>query len=598
MVDELGFPMPVPDRSEEELAAILATNPFDDPEVAASAALGPDRRPGQVVDRSTFLLRDIARMRPDVLLAAALRDVTGVDDAIDGEAPAAAGGLGALDDGELRRVAAGWERLISWARAGQARVAAELLARTEGPLGRDSVTGEFSDELRVTTSEAWQIAMRGEGLELYPLLAEALSAGQVDVKKTDTFLRAGAELTPVERGEAIQDLLPAAPTRTWKWISEQMNARAATLHGRKARRRDILDRCNVWAEQAGPGRGRIVADLPVVDAARTFNGVQAAAAALKDVPGETRPLGALRAAALTALVTGDLVLPCPDTVENGATDGATDAIDRTGVVVDDGTNASASLPEPAPLVEPVLDTDLIPVPHDLSGARLTGPAPTGAATPADAAAAGTRVRVIEVPATINVTVPATMLLNPVDMTPGVLEGLGPIPASDAARIAADGTWRRLLTDPESGILRDYSTQTYAPGASLRAAVTARDLTCMFPGCDRPARSGGRASTDLDHIEPFDHDHSPGEPGQTRAMNLHPLCRRHHNLKTHAGWRVTRDPVTGATHWTAPTGTRTVVDPTIIDPTVRYALTRGMTLTETPSTDKTDTPPAGMGPPPF
>jgi hypothetical protein len=165
---------------------------------------------------------------------------------------------------------------------------------------------------------------------------------------------------------------------------------------------------------------------------------------------------------------------------------------------------------------------------------------------------GTSIRIITVRPQIRVTVPATTLLG-LDNTPGHLDGYGPLPAETTAHIATDATWHRLLTDPATGILTDYSTTTYQPGKILRQAVTARDQTCCFPQCDRPAHH-----TDLDHIQAFDHhldptSQPPGAPGQTRATNLQPLCRGHHLAKTHHGWHVTRDPDTGTTTWTAPTG---------------------------------------------
>ena len=593
--------------------------------------------------RGDQVLTDIRQLSPGAVLARVLSRVTlavvgadartarsdqdqdqeqrcGVDDAVS---------LVDLGDDELAVVAAGWERLISWARAAQGRVAEELMNRTDGILARDSAAGELAVELAVTTSESWQIAARGEGIATFPAVGEALAGGRIDAKKADTFLRAGAELTPTERGEAIEKFLPDAPGHTWRWISERMNAYAARLHGRKARHRDLTDRCNVWAESAGPGLGRIVADLPIADAAATFNAVQAAAGTLKAVPGETRPRGALRAAALTSMITGRLVLPCPQdgvisdisvsdisasdisapdtgvpdtsSPDIGAPDiGVSDTSVSVGVpgigargigspdigavgadLSDSGTSAAAvdasaagagEFSEPPRLVEPVKDTDLIPVPEADDGLSLTGPA-----------AAATRVRVVEVPATVQVTVPASALVDPEDMTPGVVEGIGPVPADDAARIAANGTWRRLLTDPVSGVLTDYSTRTYAPGAILRAAVTARDQVCTFPGCDRAATSGGRAATDLDHVVPFDIDHrdGPAEPGQTRADNLHPLCRKHHNLKTHAHWGVTRDPDTGVTHWTAPSRRTHATPPAVVDPVIRYGLAHGLTLAPPP-----------------
>jgi hypothetical protein len=162
------------------------------------------------------------------------------------------------------------------------------------------------------------------------------------------------------------------------------------------------------------------------------------------------------------------------------------------------------------------------------------------------------VRVVPVKPQIRITIAATTLLG-LDNLPGHLDGYGPIPADIAAQIANDATWQRLVTDPVTGILTDHSTSTYQPGKLLRAAVTARDRTCCFPYCDRPARWA-----DLDHIHPFDHHldpatQPPGTPGQTRAANLQPLCRAHHLAKTHHGWTPVRDSATGITTWTAPTG---------------------------------------------
>jgi hypothetical protein len=46
--------------------------------------------------------------------------------------------------------------------------------------------------------------------------------------------------------------------------------------------------------------------------------------------------------------------------------------------------------------------------------------------------------------------------------------------------------------------------------------------------------------------------------------LQPLCRKHHLLKTHAGWGVVRDPATGITTWTTPTGRTHTRPPTVLD----------------------------------
>jgi hypothetical protein len=214
---------------------------------------------------------------------------------------------------------------------------------------------------------------------------------------------------------------------------------------------------------------------------------------------------------------------------------------------------------------------------------------------------------------VHVTVAASTLLG-LDEAPGELGGFGPIPAVLARELASasaptsgtdvgagdgacnganrlcgdDVTWQRILTDPVTGIATDVSRRTYRPGVVLGDLVRARDATCTFPGCRVPA-----PRCDLDHVEPFDHGSGgggsggggivsggngpggrgtapPGEQrggatGQTRAANLHPVCRRHHNLKTHGGWTTTRDPATGCVTWAAPSGHVHVVGAHVTDP---------------------------------
>lgn len=146
---------------------------------------------------------------------------------------------------------------------------------------------------------------------------------------------------------------------------------------------------------------------------------------------------------------------------------------------------------------------------------------------------------------VQVTVGAGTLLG-LDELPGELAGYGPIPADLARRIAQDGTWRRLLTDPVTGVLLDRGDTSYRPGADLTNAVVARDVTCTHPYCGQPAWR-----CELDHVEPFD----PKRPAeeQTTAANLEARCKHHHEQKTSGGWSVRRNPDTGDTEWTDPLG---------------------------------------------
>ena len=52
----------------------------------------------------------------------------------------------------------------------------------------------------------------------------------------------------------------------------------------------------------------------------------------------------------------------------------------------------------------------------------------------------------------------------------------------------------------------------------------RDLTCRWPGCDKPAHE-----CDLDHTIPY------GDGGPTHASNIKCYCRIHHLVKTFWGW---------------------------------------------------------------
>jgi hypothetical protein len=127
--------------------------------------------------------------------------------------------------------------------------------------------------------------------------------------------------------------------------------------------------------------------------------------------------------------------------------------------------------------------------------------------------------------------------------PGYLEGYGVIDA-EQVRDLADQAAVRLLDEPT---VSEAEALRYQPSAAVERAVRLRDLTCRFPGCDRPA-----VVCDLDHTIPFDHA-DPGDGGLTVPWNLKCLCRQHHRLKTfHDGWSDEQLP-DGIVIWTSPTG---------------------------------------------
>lgn len=175
--------------------------------------------------------------------------------------------------------------------------------------------------------------------------------------------------------------------------------------------------------------------------------------------------------------------------------------------------------------------------------------------------------------------------------PADLAGYGPISAATARKIAAASTWTPLLTDATTGGALAPGAHTYRPTSAQTDWVTTRDHTCTFPGCRVPAER-----CDIDHIDPYNPDRPP--ENQTTIDNLHTLCRHHHRLKTHAGWRVTRDPATGTTTWTAPTGhtyTRQP-EPLVTNPTAQAADPDPPPADSPPNTTRPPSP--DPKPPPF
>ena len=115
-----------------------------------------------------------------------------------------------------------------------------------------------------------------------------------------------------------------------------------------------------------------------------------------------------------------------------------------------------------------------------------------------------------------------------------------VPALTAWALAAGGTWRRLVTDPASGVVIDVGRTRYRPPAGLADLVRARDRACVFPTCQTPAER-----CDIDHLTAW------SQGGTTSLDNLVTLCEAHHRLKHTPGWALTRDQASGILSWHTP-----------------------------------------------
>lgn len=128
--------------------------------------------------------------------------------------------------------------------------------------------------------------------------------------------------------------------------------------------------------------------------------------------------------------------------------------------------------------------------------------------------------------------------------PALITGGGVISPALIAELVRGGAKVRPVrhpgdAPPESG---------YRPSAELERFIRSRDMTCRFPGCDRPAEFA-----DIDHTVPY-------PLGPTHASNLKCLCRKHHLLKTFwTGWHDEQRP-DGTIAWTSPSGHRYVTQP--------------------------------------
>lgn len=122
---------------------------------------------------------------------------------------------------------------------------------------------------------------------------------------------------------------------------------------------------------------------------------------------------------------------------------------------------------------------------------------------------------------------------------GYIFGAGFMPAPFFDAMLDGAKIREVIHPGDSG-----PESRYTPSAALAEFVRCRDLTCRFPGCDKPA-----TAADIDHTVPH-------PVGPTHASNLKCLCRFHHLLKTFwtgpGGWRDRQDP-DGTITWTSPTG---------------------------------------------
>ncbi|ACQ80815.1 HNH endonuclease [Beutenbergia cavernae DSM 12333] len=518
---------------------------------AEPSAAGPPQGPATVgVATTTPATTPVARARDVELVSAAVT------------AGSTAVGLAGMDwtrlgVEDLLTVIAEWRRVEAAAAAQVRYAAAELAGRAEMNPALLALHGADAciapDELATLLGVSLRAARHlvGAGQQFTGPLADvghALAAGLIDAGKAQVYCDVLTGL-PVEVVLAVVDAtLPHAPSWTHYRLKEKLRSAVVAASGADARvahEHAAAGRHLRRPEPLPDGMARLVAVLPALDAQTVWTACDAAAWSAR-TSGDPRTLDQLRADALSllaehALATGAIGAP----VEGGESRGDPDvgaSPDTPAHAPSPLSTGSTAPPSSAP---PPTTTDSAS-PDD----RPTDPS-CSSASPPSGVGAGVRsgvpggLPVVRLgrpgrarPA-VQVVIAASTILG-LDDHPATLTGYGAIDAATARRFALgeDATWRRLLTDPATGLIVDVSAEAYRPSDPVARFVRARDPHSVVPGCGVPSDR-----CDLDHVIRFPW-------GPTTIENLAPLCRRHHLLKTHCGYTLTRH-ADGSTTWTTP-----------------------------------------------
>ncbi len=430
----------------------------------------------------------------------------------------------------------GWERVVAWAQARQAREMTSFIDSAEArnkALGacdsqaHDSAVAEVGLMLAVSartaacrTGDAWSLCTR------LPATLAAMESGRITLAKARILDAETLNLSGEHTAAVEAQVLAKAPKQTPGQLRAATRRAVLSADPAAARKRAEQARrergVRMWPEP--DGMATLSAYLPAGDAVGVF-AVLDEYARQSGPAGDERSMDARRGDALVDLVLG------PTGYRSQATGAARD---HTTQQPHDGHHNTH-------------DTSGVSSTHDTPDLNTSRGAPndvpaTGATSPGGCWCECGRCR-RGGGVDVRVTIPYTALLG-ADDQPGELAGYGPIPAAVARDLAARGTWRRILTDPASGRPLDYGTTRYRPPAHLTGLVITRDQTCQFPGCRVPAHR-----CDIDHGIAYDPDTGTGP---TSEFNLGPKCRRHHQIKQTPGWSVAHHP-DGCTTWATPTG---------------------------------------------
>ena len=396
-----------------------------------------------------------------------------------------------------------------------------------------------------------------------PAVFESLRTGEVSARHASVIVDAGTVIgtmddasTRMRRGayaeaalDAAADATPATLTARAKRIAEQYAETALEERHADARRRR-----RVWVEDREHGMADLYAHLPATEAyaikdrltrvARSIARAELAAETASNSSSESSSESSSGAAsdldphsASAAATSNSPARRCRDEIRadalvdlllRGRTGGDGADVAGSGASSTSGIHPIVQLIVPAAILAPTTGTEKAPgIGRGLGLSRaFSVDLPPGVDSPLSAALDG----LVELPS----------YADSEHDEPAELIGYGPIAPSVARRLSSEAAhWERVLSDAETGeVLR---VDRYRPSEQMRRFLRARDRHCRFPGCRAPV-----------HHCDIDHTRDAALGGPTSTDNLAHLCRGHHTLKHHTGWRVKQDG-SGTLEWTSPTG---------------------------------------------
>jgi hypothetical protein len=431
------------------------------------------------------------------------------------------GDLAALDDAALIDAAAGWARTENAACARKTAVMAELFARRTGlPAGerelwwvdpQAAVGAELGASQNISAWMALAQAHRGVVLaDRLPEIGALFEAGLI----SEMLVRAieyRTALVTDEEAIARVDALLAAQVMAWGPLSARKTEHAidaivdqvdpgALRRSRKATcERDVqfgspsdeAGFTSMWARLYAPDA--VVLEQRVEQMVRSV---------CEDDP---RTLGERRSEALAAIAAGIPHLGC----ECGSSECAAVARDAT--------------PPAAAVIHVVAEAATVEAAHAEAARDVPPPVSAPGAPDVDATSTGEQGHappaLCPAPAAESTQAPAALCPAP----PAFVIGAGVMPAPLLAATLDRATVREIRHPGDAP-----PEPHYRPSRALADFVRCRDLTCRWPGCDKPAYD-----CDIDHTVPW-------PVGPTHASNTKCYCRFHHLLKTFycgvGGWR--------------------------------------------------------------